>query len=316
MDFDDMIWLPIKLNLPVTKYALLMVDESQDLNKAQQALALRAGKRLIFVGDVNQSIYGFAGADAESMANLETQLVNSEAGCRLLPLTVTRRCGKAIVAEAQRLVPEFEAHESNGEGKVTTAPFGTPTGTGQSYVDSVNDGDMIICRVNAPLVSQCFRFIKQNRKATIQGKDMIAGLISTVKKMKAKNIPDLVEKLDKWFHAEEEKELKKCNPSEARLIALQDRVDCLNVFASNVESVDEMINKIKTVFVDDDTIKGIKLSSIHKAKGLEADRVFFLMPANAPCPHPMAKTAWAIKQEHHLVYVGITRAIKELTYVK
>lgn len=338
MDFDDMVWLPTKLRLPVPKYELLMVDESQDLNKAQQALVLKAGRRLIFVGDVHQAIYGFAGADAESMENLKAELSASDAGCQLLPLTVTRRCGKAIVAEAQRIVPSFEAHESNGMGKVSHAAYkgderppvrdlineadgkvigSIQTGPGHScYVDHVNDGDMIICRVNAPLVSQCFRFLKQGRKATIQGKDMIAGLISTIKKMKAKSIPDLIEKLDKWFHMEEEKELKKRNPSEARLIALQDRVDCIHVFASNVESIPEMIKKIENTFVDDPNVKGIKLSSVHKAKGLESDRVFFLMPANAPCPHPMAKTDWAIKQEYNLLYVGITRAIKELIYVK
>ena len=60
---------------------------------------------------------------------------------------------------------------------------------------------------------------------------------------------------------------------------------------------------------------GVLLSSIHKAKGLEADRVFLIEPEGAPVPHPMAKQDWEIEQEWNLRYVAITRAKKELIYV-
>jgi DNA helicase-2/ATP-dependent DNA helicase PcrA len=116
INFDDMIWLPVVLGLPVNQYDLLLVDEAQDLNRCQQALAKRAGKRLVLCGDPKQAIYGFAGADAESMPRLYKELGAEKRGCVQLPLTVTRRCGKAIVAEARQYVPEFEAHESNSAG--------------------------------------------------------------------------------------------------------------------------------------------------------------------------------------------------------
>ena len=35
IDFDDMIWLPIVLNLPMTRYDWVFVDEAQDLSKSQ-----------------------------------------------------------------------------------------------------------------------------------------------------------------------------------------------------------------------------------------------------------------------------------------
>src|SRR5690606_16072937 len=71
ISFDDMIWLPVVMNLAVTKYDLLLVDEAQDLNRCQQQLALRAGRRLILCGDPKQAIYGFAGADSRSMDRME-----------------------------------------------------------------------------------------------------------------------------------------------------------------------------------------------------------------------------------------------------
>lgn len=186
------------------------------------------------------------------------------------------------------------------------------------YRTMVRPGDMILCRVNAPLVSECFRFIKMGKRANIQGRDVARGLISTITKSKAENIPDLVSYLSDWAHAETQKELKKRNPDDSRLIAIQDRYDCLMTFTEGCREVSEVIKKIEDVFVDaDNTNKssGILLSSVHKAKGLESERVFILMPRKGSMPHPMAKTAWAKEQEMNLKYVAITRAIRELVWV-
>jgi DNA helicase-2/ATP-dependent DNA helicase PcrA len=169
--FDDMIWLPIVLNLGMSKYDLLFVDEAQDLNRCQQELALKAGNRLIFCGDDRQAIYGFAGADSESLKRLETKLGESSRGVVVLPLTVTRRCGKAIVEEARKIVPDFEAYEGNGEGSIGRAKLAEGNSNNGlsdegSYRGYASSGDMVLCRVNAPLVSECFKFIKGGVKAT------------------------------------------------------------------------------------------------------------------------------------------------------
>jgi len=321
--FDDMIWLPVVLDLPVPKYDLLLIDEGQDLSRVQQALARKAGRRLILCGDPKQAIYGFAGADAESMMRLERELKETDRGCVVLPLTVTRRCGKAIVREAQKYVPDFEAHESNGQGSVLHARIkwasreelnsGAPTNT--AYNLMVQDGDMILCRVNAPLVSECFRFLRQGKRATIQGRDVGQGLVSTVKKSKADTVEQLVAWLGDWLDREQRKENAKRNPSDARLIALQDRHDCLLCFTEECTTTEQVVQKIEAIFTDDRNGQGVMLSSGHRAKGLESDRVFILMPKGAECPHPMARSAWQREQEWNILYVMITRAKKELVYV-
>lgn len=91
IDFNDMIWLTVALDLPIYRYDLLIVDESQDLNRCQQELALKAGERLILMGDKRQAIYGFAGADSESMDRMEEILGNSKRGVEVLPLMQTLR---------------------------------------------------------------------------------------------------------------------------------------------------------------------------------------------------------------------------------
>lgn len=318
-DFADMIWLPVVLNLPIFQYDLLLIDEAQDLNRCQQSLAKRAGRRLILCGDPKQAIYGFAGADTESMPRIEEELSATKAGCLHLPLTVTRRCGKAIVKEAQRYVPDFEAFESNPAGSVTAMAFKDDEPL--DYRKGAFDGCMILSRVNAPLVSECFKFLKQGRKAMIQGRDIGQGLISTVQKLckplepSAVAVPTFIQVLSDWLFKEQAKEQAKRNPNEARIIGLQDRHDCLMAFCSGAENAQDIVTKIESVFTDDRQGGGIKLSSIHKAKGLEANRVFFLNTKEAPIPHPMSKTAWARKQEMNLLYVGITRAIQDLIWV-
>lgn len=350
IDFDDMVWLPVVHKLSVVKNDLLLVDECQDLNRCQQALAKMAGHRVILVGDPKQAIYGFAGADTESMPRMAQELGACTDGkshdwdrqhgsspcgkcgkfygsvktfCDVLPLTMTRRCGRAIVREANKLVPDFQAHESNPEGEVLEALYPTYEKDGQTqerkfedtYMAKVGDGDMILCRVNAPLVSQCFRFLKRGIKANIQGRDVGAGLISTIQKLGAESINELILKINNWLEVESSRERAKRNPSESRVIALQDRHDCILAFTEGAKEVMEVIKRVESIFTDDRKREGVRLSSIHKAKGLEAQKVFILMPKGASIPHPMAKSQWQLDQEYNLLYVAVTRAIRQLYFV-
>lgn len=305
IDFNDMVWLPIANDLPIPRYDLLMVDESQDLNRCQQALAKKAGRRLVFCGDPKQAIYGFTGADSESMDRLYGELQETEQGCLRLPLTVTRRCGKAIVAKANTIVKDFQAHEDNPEGIVRESDF-------EKYHKEINEGDMVLCRTNAPLVMQCFKFLRNGRKATIQGRDIGRGLISMINKSHADTIPELVTYLSDWVEREVAKEQAKPIPSDTKLQLIHDRSDCLLMFTEHKKTIQEVKQAIETMFADGRT-GGILLSSVHKAKGLEADRVFILQPKGpASMPASFAKLAWEKEQERNIYYVAITRAINEL----
>lgn len=344
IDFDDMVWLPVKNKLAVKRYDLLLVDECQDLNRCQQALAKKAGHRLILVGDSRQAIYGFAGADSASMKRISEELnaptiVDAEGnpsrpgdcgrnisrGCVVLPLTVTRRCGKAIVEEAKKIVPDFEAHESNGPGKISRANLNDPNNSssagvtttyrkGLTYHEQCQDGDMVLCRINAPLVSECFKFLKAGRRANIQGRDIGQGLISTVKGTKADTITDLIHHLSKWISDQTAKEQAKKHPSQDKLLALNDRYDCLMCFIEGQNSVQGVLDRIASIFTDERGT-GIKLSSVHKAKGLEAKRVFFIETEKTRKIMEMAKAPWQQEQEQNIRYIAITRAIEELCFV-
>lgn len=346
--FSDQLWLPIVLNLPVFKNDLLLVDEAQDLNRCQQALAKKAGKRIIMCGDSSQAIYAFCGADSNSLNRMKIELdgcicnppcssrIDYKCGkqCQVLPLTVTRRCGKAIVKEANRYVPDFEAHESNPEGIIRTSTYASKENK-PTYHSDVRDSDMVLCRNNGPLVSQCFKFLKLGRKAFIQGrKDVAAGLIAFVNRIasditgkfadldrfkeRTSEISEFLFLITEWLKIEVEKEKAKKDPKESKLQALQDRYDCLVCFCESheIKTANDIVRKIESIFTDNPNAVGIKLSSIHKSKGLEADRVFLIMPMGAECPKIFPKMQdWQKQQECNLKYVAITRAKEELIYV-
>lgn len=356
--FDDMIWLPVVLGLHIPKVDHQIIDESQDLNRMQQELMYLAGHRVTFVGDEHQAIMGFAGADSESMKRMYQTLAGSSVGCDRLPLTVTRRCGKAIVKEAQKYVPGFQAHESNGEGVVKYATW-TWKGTGsdrvlvpwgKTYAPLVRDGAMVVCRTNAPTVSECFRFLARGIKAVVLGRKVGQGLIDLVKKAeKARDgigedapVAKLIAWLSDWLTAETAKEQAKKYPSEGKIQNLEDKYECLVTFAkSDCARTSEVITRINTVFADKKCPKcgkpydvdarvcdvpacggvslvlpgGVKFSSIHKSKGLEAEQVVYLCPPGTGMREDKMQ-AWELEQEDNLRYVAVTRAIHELIYVQ
>lgn len=98
VDFDDMLLHPVAFNLPVDSPDYLFIDEAQDTNSIQlQLLRQLQASRYVFVGDPNQAIYGFRGAGVDSMERIQREF-----RCRELPLSVSYRCSKAAVAEAQK----------------------------------------------------------------------------------------------------------------------------------------------------------------------------------------------------------------------
>jgi DNA helicase-2/ATP-dependent DNA helicase PcrA len=151
IDFDDMIWLPLVLNMPLPTFDTLFVDEAQDFNEMQRELISRCvgNGRCIIVGDPNQAIYGFRGADSNSMNMFSQRLENGSREIKRFSLSLTWRCPKSVVAEANRYVTNFNCRSDAEDGNVMVNAAFTPL-----------EGDMVLCRYNAPLVSAFYDLIQ------------------------------------------------------------------------------------------------------------------------------------------------------------
>jgi DNA helicase-2/ATP-dependent DNA helicase PcrA len=302
-DFTDMIYhtvLNTKIRIP--KFDVVFVDEAQDLNRAQQTLMFRMIKkkgRFVCVGDPAQAIYGFAGADSDSF-----NLLANQDNTVTLPLSVCYRCGQRIVRWAQRIVPGLLPNPDGHEGRVR-----------KGSIQEVVQGDWILCRNTKPLVSLCLALIRQHRKATIKGRDYGNELIHLLRKCNTKNMVVASVKLEAELRKLERKLTKwgVLNPSASpSYVNLLEKVEILReIVFEEVDTIDAGIKLIQSIFSDD--IASIVLSTIHKSKGFENDRVFVLHPDLLPSKY--AVQDWQLQQEQNLEYVMITRAKNELIYL-
>jgi superfamily I DNA/RNA helicase len=304
IDFADMVYLPVFRKLRVTQFDDVFVDEAQDLSAAQRELAAMAGGRCIFVGDRNQSIFGFAGAGTDSMDRIVNRFQPE-----VMPLPMTYRCGKAIVEFANEVLKRkgaqflLEAAPGNPEGAVETIKK-------DKFLNQVADGDMVLCRVTKYLVSPCFALIRQGIKATIRGRDIGKQLVQMIERFEGVNLPETLAAIQAYGDKECEK-LSACGHS-SKAVAMEDRVETIYALSDGVSTVLELINKIEAVFSDD--VEGVVFSTVHKAKGLEAKKVYILEPGLFP--HPMAKMEWEKEQELNLEFVAKTRAIELVSIVE
>ena len=311
IDFDDMVWLPVRNGWVRPRFDLVVIDECQDMNRTQIDLAMgvctKAG-RICVVGDDRQAIYGFRGADSGSIDRLKAALNADEKG-----LNTTYRCGKAIVHEAKSLVPDFEAGATNGEGVVRGTNIGL-------CVTEAAPGDFILSRTNAPLVSVCLKLLRDGKRANIEGRDVGRGLSAIVKKLNKgparKSFKKFCARLESWLDEEVKRAQLRGEKGEATIARLIDQHETLCFLLDGLASADELLKRIDNLFADNEgAVDRIILSSVHKAKGLESEQVWLLKDTffsrKPECP------PWAdAREEANIEYVAVTRAKKSLVWVE
>ena len=315
VDYTDMVWLPNVLFLKPLGllYDFIMIDECQDMNKAERELVLKCfkmGTRMISIGDSEQMLYAFSGGDPESFNALK-----SIPNTKCLPLSISYRCGKNIVKFANKIVPTIEAADNAIDGEVIK---------GVSLED-VKDGDMILCRNNAPLVQIYNEFLKLGKKCYIRGKEIGNNLKLIVKSTKqdelnvdCKKDGVFVRLYDDLFTSRNKLMDRFGIDAEMALNSpqLQNKLDMINaleILAEGINTSEEIIEKIDKIFPKGEKGSGISLSTIHKAKGLEAENVY--IACESLMPSKSAKKDWEIRQEYNLMYVAYTRAKKTLGFI-
>lgn len=298
IDFADMIFLPVRNRWMMKAYDLVIVDEAQDMTLAQLELAQGVCRgRFCVVGDDRQAIYAFRGADSESLDRLKKELNAAELG-----LTTTYRCGKAIVQLAATLVPDFVAGDRNPDGIIEQI-------FADKLVPSVAHGDFVLSRTNAPLVATAMSLLRNGKRARIAGRDIGAGLKALIRRFAkgsaAHSVPMLLARIAAW----EEKEVARYTKAKRddKIDAVRDQAETLVALTEGAASVREVESRIDGLFTDDGLGQAgvVTCSSVHRAKGLEADRVFII--ANTLRSHTT--------EELNIQYVAITRAKSTLVWV-
>lgn len=327
VDFTDMLYITLnKLKSGEWKvpyylmFTNVMADEDQDLSIVQLSLLKfikRSNGRFVTVGDKNQAIYGFAGASCKS-----SELVKKFfAPMTEFDLPINYRCPTShLDLVRERFDIPIQARPDAPEGKIFS--INKP-----EICKYVQGGDFIISRKNKWLSSVIIDLVKHSIPIYMEDKDVVKKILATINKSKSLNVDDFYSQLidkRKSFDKAIVKIKKNDNiPDEEKESVISDNsnyIDDINFIIEiiksykgekSISSFSSYVKKLLNTKFDDNCVR---LTSIHKSKGLEAKNVFVLNEAKV-CFDP--RNSYDLnQQERNLAYISITRAENNLYLVR
>ncbi len=313
IDYADMVWLPVELSMNARAFQkdFIFIDECQDQSLMSIELFLKCfkrGTRFIAVGDEDQCINTFCGSSEEAFQYMKDYPKTSQ-----FDLPICYRCPKTVVELAKTLVPDIECREDAPKGDIIE----------KCWTSSLRSGDMVLCRSKAPLLKVYTKLLRKGIQCYIKGQDIGTNLKKLIEEVDIEELNTnlksdgvFVRLYDNLFEIRNKlMESKGLDYQDATLTNYitnsYDMIKALTVLAENYTTKTELLSHIDEIF--DETREGVILSTIHKAKGLEADNVYIL--CNSSMPSSLAKKEWEKNAEQNLIYVAYTRAKKKLGFI-
>ena len=281
IDYDDQIYMPTLFGGAFPNFDDIIGDEWQDFSPINHEMLSRyigKGARPIAIGDPWQSIYAFRGAVQEGMAKTKERYKMTEAD-----LSVSFRCPSEIVKAVHWRVPNLKWSREGGLARKIDL----------LDLDGIDDDACIICRNNAPLFSLALRLLRSGRSVSVAGTDIGARTIKIMNKLGPETMrqDQVLEAIEYWL---------------GQKLAVQsttasDMADCMRVFASFGKTLGQATGYAEYLFKQ---MGAITLTTGHKAKGLEWEKVYHLDPF-------LIRTDKE-EQEKNLKYVITTRSKDKL----
>lgn len=315
----------------------VVMHNCQDLSKLQLSFIpfiKRSGGRVVATGDFFQSAYFFAGGDSEAFNSIPSRF----SPCKKFPLPVTYRCPLSHVELINNKfgIP-LEARPKAPQGKIIEIEK-------ENILKYIKPGDMVISRKNRWLGSVIIELISNGYKIFTEDKEMVDNLKKLVDTKKFpsavslknglnKIVSECQNKIIELSNTDNEIDSKKGKTKEdieeevtefsnqlASMSALNKKLDNVSLlekivdYYCSVYSPNSSSSKIIT-YIDEilsliPSHDAIRVTSVHKAKGLEADNVFVLNKGDI-C---QARGAEQAQQERNLSYISLTRA-KNIMYL-
>lgn len=313
IDYTDMVWLPYELSMRPSglQFDWIFFDEAQDASKMAIELFTRCfkrGTRFVSVLDENQCINLFAGSSLEAL-----DYMCNYPNTKTFSLPVSYRCAKKITEFANQLVPDMKYRDDAPQGIVMD----------ECHVSDIKDGDMVLARSKSPLIKLYTKLLRRGVNCYIKGQDIAENLIAMLEEVNGDELNVSLNKdgvfvrlFDKMF-SDRNKLMEKrgLDLNDATLsmniMNMYDSINSLTVLAEKCNNKKDLIDCIRHIFKDE--ALGVCLSTVHKAKGLEAENVYIL--CHSMMPSKMAHHEWEKIQERNVQYVAYTRAKNKLGFI-
>ncbi len=295
---EDMLQYPIDNGWKTDHYDIVLVDECQDLNPQQIAfLACIPTEKIVFVGDRNQAIYGFRGSDPKALTKIvdDYQPVEFE-------MSESFRCPTAVVERVNHVAPRMMSSKVGGQIERI------------SYDDAIYDDEcFILSRSNGKLISLAYSFMKTNKHFSI-GTNFIKQLERDLNPhlKNATNLQQVHDRVIQTFKLA----LNKAQQNNWSTITLDNKYQALLELITTVDTLQEVKLFANSLKMHTDGASERKLMTIHAAKGLETDHVYFLEPDMIEFMKRKATDQWQRQEEDNLYYVACTRSLSKLTFIQ
>jgi len=297
---EEQIYMPWALDLrDPYPWDWIFVDECQDLSPLRIDLLKRLSKpttRFLFVGDNDQSIYGWTGADPRCFDRIKSEFTPAT-----FELTSTFRCSHAVTEFAQKYVPRITAFKNNLKGEVHKYPNGGP-------LPELRSGDAVLSRLKSGLINIAIRLIQSG--CSFQGFDSlldkkILDLLQRIYEEQSDAL-SVTERLSRVaIVIETDIDLNGCTAEKEELYDLSVALRSLSKAFPSIRDFSGLRQQLYEVCKG--TSEGPLLSTIHKLKGAEFNNVLIVDFSLLPLVW-LGQQDWELEQEFNLVYVAITRA--------
>jgi DNA helicase-2/ATP-dependent DNA helicase PcrA len=346
LDYDDLItqatWaLNTDKNFAATeRYRIrhLYIDEFQDVNLNQMNLVNAIlGDRidLCVVGDPNQAIYSWNGADPTLLSNLPQRYPES----KTVVLSHNYRSTPQILALAQCTLTRTSSKERNSGSLVANLPDG-PVPVIRAFSDDKTEAQSVarlvkkahqpnvkwsdiavLARTNSQLVTFQSAFKESAIPAFISGETSYLSqseIRSLLYSLERGTGPLVGASLYGWL----EDVVAKSSEIQSGDGAASDNLNLfLNLSKEFLTSSPTADSRSLALWLrseaqnalEESTHDAVTLTTFHKAKGLEWKSVFIVGMEDGYVPIAKAESNSALAEELRLLYVAITRAKKELT---
>ena len=308
-DYTDMIEKFIMAEL-CPKYDVVFIDEAQDLSPIQWKMfdvLKKNSKYIILAGDDDQAIYGWAGADVKRFQQEPAKEIVLPQSYRV-PKLVQHIADNILsrIPDERRIKKEWDARDEEGSIYFGTSIEDVPLHEGQWLVLARYNDKLI--KLKTSLRDRGIYFEYKNRKSyKTRLYDAIQNYTrwTNGSQLSISECKDLFEYFGKEFPEKEERlyDLKEFGYSPTQ--------QWFEVFETEPEDslyIRDMLQAGEKLSKE----ARVKLSTIHAAKGGEADNVLLILDNTKTIREAIEKSPDKEDEENRIWYVGVTRTKQNL----
>ena len=310
VDFTDMIEKFIVSKL-CPNFDITFIDEAQDLSPIQWKMVdiiTKNSKYIILAGDDDQAIYGWAGADVKKFQQKFSKKDIILPQSYRVPLKVQDIADKILnlIPDDRRIKKQWQARKEVGDVSYVCNLEDVPLDEGNwlvlaRYNDKLN-------RLKPFLKERGIYFEYKDRKS--YKVTLFRTILNYIRWQKGDEL-SLAEVKDVFEYTSTNEEL-----TEERMYNLEEfgydkNIPWYDEFTSDYEEclyIREMLSNREELR----KTPRVKLSTIHSAKGGEADNVLLILDNTKTIREALEKSTDKQDEEHRVWYVGVTRTKQNL----